>query len=190
MSYTTPTGATAAGARSTSRRDRRVQPGLIGESGREVGATLPRPPCFRRSRFERVPTSEAFRQENLMAHLVTAIIKPFKLEEVKEALRGAGILGLTVSRGPGLRPPRRQDRSLPGQRVQDRLRPEGQDRGARRHQRRRQGHRHHRRTRARTGKIGDGKIWADARRPAHAHPHRRARRRCHLRNFVPMATET
>jgi len=32
-----------------------------------------------------------------MAHLVTAIVKPFKLEEVKEALRGAGILGLTVS---------------------------------------------------------------------------------------------
>ena len=32
-----------------------------------------------------------------MAHLVTAIIKPFKLEEVKEALRGAGIIGLTVS---------------------------------------------------------------------------------------------
>jgi nitrogen regulatory protein P-II 1 len=31
-----------------------------------------------------------------MAHLVTAIIKPFKLEEVKDALRGAGILGLTV----------------------------------------------------------------------------------------------
>src|SRR3954451_1410290 len=32
-----------------------------------------------------------------MPHLVTAIIKPFKLEEVKEALRGAGIVGLTVS---------------------------------------------------------------------------------------------
>ena len=32
-----------------------------------------------------------------MVHLVTAVIKPFKLEEVKEALRGAGILGLTVS---------------------------------------------------------------------------------------------
>jgi len=31
-----------------------------------------------------------------MPHLVTAIIKPFKLEEVKEALRGAGMLGLTV----------------------------------------------------------------------------------------------
>ncbi len=32
-----------------------------------------------------------------MAHLVTAVIKPFKLEEVKEALRGAGVIGLTVS---------------------------------------------------------------------------------------------
>ena len=36
-----------------------------------------------------------------MTHLVTAVIKPFKLEEVKEALRGAGILGLTVSEVQG-----------------------------------------------------------------------------------------
>jgi nitrogen regulatory protein P-II 1 len=36
-----------------------------------------------------------------MAHLVTAIIKPFKLEEVKEALRGAGMLGLTVTEVQG-----------------------------------------------------------------------------------------
>jgi nitrogen regulatory protein P-II 1 len=36
-----------------------------------------------------------------MAHLITAIIKPFKLEEVKEALRGAGVLGLTVSEVQG-----------------------------------------------------------------------------------------
>jgi nitrogen regulatory protein P-II 1 len=36
-----------------------------------------------------------------MAYLVTAIIKPFKLEDVKEALRGAGILGLTVSEVQG-----------------------------------------------------------------------------------------
>ncbi len=36
-----------------------------------------------------------------MPHLVTAIIKPFKLDEVKEALRGAGILGLTVSEVQG-----------------------------------------------------------------------------------------
>lgn len=32
-----------------------------------------------------------------MIHLVTAIIKPHRLEEVKEALRTAGILGMTVS---------------------------------------------------------------------------------------------
>jgi len=36
-----------------------------------------------------------------MPHLVTAIIKPFKLDEVKEALRGTGILGLTVSEVQG-----------------------------------------------------------------------------------------
>jgi nitrogen regulatory protein P-II 1 len=36
-----------------------------------------------------------------VAHLVTAIIKPFKLEEVKEALRAAGILGLTVTEAQG-----------------------------------------------------------------------------------------
>jgi nitrogen regulatory protein P-II 1 len=34
-------------------------------------------------------------------HLVTAIIKPFKLDEVKEALRAAGVLGLTVSEVQG-----------------------------------------------------------------------------------------
>jgi nitrogen regulatory protein P-II 1 len=32
-----------------------------------------------------------------LAHLVTAIIKPHKLEEVRDALRSAGVLGLSVS---------------------------------------------------------------------------------------------
>ena len=36
-----------------------------------------------------------------MPHLVTAVVKPFKLEEVKDALRGAGIVGLTVSEVQG-----------------------------------------------------------------------------------------
>src|SRR5260370_2882562 len=36
-----------------------------------------------------------------MVHLVTAVIKPFKLEEVKDALRGAGIHGMTVSEVQG-----------------------------------------------------------------------------------------
>ena len=36
-----------------------------------------------------------------MVHLVTAVVKPFKLEDVKESLRGAGILGMTVSEVQG-----------------------------------------------------------------------------------------
>ena len=32
-----------------------------------------------------------------MAHVITAIVKPFKLEDVKEALRGAGVFGLSVT---------------------------------------------------------------------------------------------
>ena len=36
-----------------------------------------------------------------MIHLVTAVLKPFKLEEVKDALRGAGIVGMTVSEVQG-----------------------------------------------------------------------------------------
>jgi nitrogen regulatory protein P-II 1 len=36
-----------------------------------------------------------------VAHLVTAIIKPHRLDAVKEALGGAGIAGLTVSEAQG-----------------------------------------------------------------------------------------
>ena len=36
-----------------------------------------------------------------MPHLITAIVKPFKLEEVKDALRTAGVVGLTVSEVQG-----------------------------------------------------------------------------------------
>ena len=36
-----------------------------------------------------------------MPSVVVAVIKPFKLEEVKEALRGAGFVGLTVSEVQG-----------------------------------------------------------------------------------------
>ena len=36
-----------------------------------------------------------------MIHLVTAVVKPFKLEEIKDALRGAGIVGMTVSEVQG-----------------------------------------------------------------------------------------
>jgi nitrogen regulatory protein P-II 1 len=33
--------------------------------------------------------------------LITAIVKPFKLDEVKEALKGAGVQGMTVSEVQG-----------------------------------------------------------------------------------------
>ena len=36
-----------------------------------------------------------------MLHLVTAIIKPYKLDDVKSALQGAGLMGLTVSEVQG-----------------------------------------------------------------------------------------
>ena len=37
--------------------------------------------------------------------LITAIIKPFKLDDVKDALKGAGVAGHDRHRGAGLRPP-------------------------------------------------------------------------------------
>ena len=36
-----------------------------------------------------------------MLHLVTAVIKPHKLEDVKEALKGVGVQGMTVSEVKG-----------------------------------------------------------------------------------------
>jgi nitrogen regulatory protein P-II 1 len=36
-----------------------------------------------------------------MVHLVTGVIKPFKLEDVRNALQGAGVLGMTVSEVQG-----------------------------------------------------------------------------------------
>lgn len=36
-----------------------------------------------------------------MLHLVTAIVKPHKLEDVKEALKGVGVQGMTVSEVKG-----------------------------------------------------------------------------------------
>jgi nitrogen regulatory protein P-II 1 len=32
-----------------------------------------------------------------MVHLVTAVVKPHRIEEVKDALRGIGVLGMTIS---------------------------------------------------------------------------------------------
>jgi nitrogen regulatory protein P-II 1 len=90
--------------------------------------------------------------------LVTAVIKPFKLDEVKEALRGVGVAGLTVSEVRGFGRQRGHTEVYRGAEytvefvpklkleilVSDETVTEVVDAIA---------------TAARTEKIGDGKIW-------------------------------
>ena len=96
-----------------------------------------------------------------MVHLVTAVIKPHMLESVKEALRGAGVAGLTVTEVKGFgrqgghtetyRGAEYQIDFVPKVKVEvlcdtaeaDKIIDTLADA-------------------ARTGKIGDGKIWATA----------------------------
>jgi nitrogen regulatory protein PII len=94
-----------------------------------------------------------------MAHLVTAIIKPFKLEEVKEALQGAGINGLTVTEVQGYGRQRGKTEAFRGNEYKVEFVPKVKlevlvdtadvdkviDLVS---------------TAARTGQIGDGKVWA------------------------------
>jgi len=94
-----------------------------------------------------------------MAHLVTAVIKPFKLDEVKEALRGAGMLGLTVSEVQGygrqggktetFRGSEYTIDFVPKVRLEVIVESTDADKVCALIA-----------TAARTGKIGDGKIWA------------------------------
>ncbi len=49
--------------------------------------------------------------------MITAIIKPFKLEEVREALAECGVTGLTVDGGKGVWPAKRTYGAVPGGRV-------------------------------------------------------------------------
>ena len=95
-----------------------------------------------------------------MAHLVTAIIKPFKLEEVKEALAAPGVLGLTVSEVQGYGRQGGKTETFRGSEYKVEFVPKVKlevlvdsadvDKVIDLH----------RPTRARTGKIGDGKVWA------------------------------
>jgi len=94
-----------------------------------------------------------------MAYVVTAIIKPFKLGDVKDALRGAGILGLTASEVQGYGRQGGKTETFRGNEytidfvpkvkievlVEDTQVDKVVDLIA---------------SSARTGKIGDGKVWA------------------------------
>ena len=114
--------------------------------------------------------------------LITAIIKPFKLDDVKDALKDAGVAGHDRDRGAGVRPPGRAHRGVPGRGVQGRLRAEGEARGAVRRRRRRAAHRRDRRTRpapARSATARSGSVAVEGVDP---HPHQRTR--------YPMVRET
>ena len=90
--------------------------------------------------------------------LVIAIIKPFKLEEVKEALEDVGVLGLTVSDARGFgrqkghtevyRGAEYQVDFLPKTRIEVVVHDESVDEVVKAIV-----------TSARTGSIGDGKVW-------------------------------
>ena len=96
-----------------------------------------------------------------MVHLVTAVIKPFKLEEVKEALQAIGVQGLTVDevKGHGRQGGHTETYRgseytvdfLPKVRVEVLVETSDADKVVTAIA-----------DAARTGKIGDGKIWVTA----------------------------
>jgi nitrogen regulatory protein P-II 1 len=93
--------------------------------------------------------------------LITAVVKPFKLDEVKEALKGAGIAGITVTEVQGFgrqaghtevyRGTEYQIDFVPKARLELVVEDDDAERivGVITET-------------ARTGKIGDGKIWVTA----------------------------
>ena len=111
--------------------------------------------------------------------LITAIIKPFKLDDVKEALKGAGVQGMTVTEVQGFG---RQSGHTEVYRGAEytvdfvpkvRIEVLADDARRRTHRRGRRRVRPDREDRRRQDLGHRG-------RPGRAHPHRRARRRRHL----------
>ena len=91
--------------------------------------------------------------------IVVAIIKPFKLDEVKSALQASGIPGLTMSEAQGYGRQRGHTEVYRGAEYSDRLRAEGADRGVVQRRRRALDVVDQIIDTARTGSIGDGKVW-------------------------------
>jgi len=94
-----------------------------------------------------------------MTHLITAVIKPHKLEEVKDALRAIGSLGITVSEVQGygrqggktesFRGSEYKVEFVPKVKVEVLIASDALDTAISTIA-----------SAAQTGKIGDGKIWA------------------------------
>ena len=91
--------------------------------------------------------------------LITAIVKPFKLDDVKNALELIGIAGLTVSEVQGFGRQRGPHRGLPRCGVPGGLRAEGPHRGRRRANSTPPASSTPSSRPPRTGQIGDGKVW-------------------------------
>ena len=116
--------------------------------------------------------------------LITAIIKPFKLDEVRQAIADIGVQGVTVTEVQGFGRQRGHTELYRGAEYRVDFLPK---------------------TKieiavddtiveqvieaitnvARTGKIGDGKIFVTPARPGRAHPHGRSRRRSRLGRAAP-----
>ena len=79
--------------------------------------------------------------------IVMAIIKPFKLEEVRDALTGIGVHGLTVTEVKGYGRQKGHTEIYRGAEYAVRLPAEAEDRGRRRVRPHQQRHRRHRRRR-------------------------------------------
>ena len=106
--------------------------------------------------------------------LVTAIIKPFKLDEVREALSAIGVQGITVTEVKGFGRQKGHTELyrgaeyvvdfLPKVKVEAAIKTEMLEQVIEAIEKS-----------ANTGKIGDGKIFVIRSREGHPHPHRRDR---------------
>ena len=106
---------------------------------------------------------------------IEAVIKPFKLDEVKEALHEVGLQGITVVEAKGFGRQKGHTELyrgaeyvvdfLPKVKIEVVCEDDVVERAVEAIV-----------NAARTGRIGDGKIFVSSHRGGHSHPHRRARR--------------
>ena len=106
--------------------------------------------------------------------LITAVVKPFKLDDVKDALKDAGVHGMTVTEVQGFGRQSGHTEVYRGAEYTIDFVPKVRIEVAGRRRPTSTGWSRSSSTSARTGKIGDGKVWVTDVEQRHAHPHRRA----------------
>ena len=120
---------------------------------------------------------------------IEAVIKPFKLDEVKEALQEVGLQGITVTEAKGFGRQKGHTELyrgaeyvvdfLPKVKIEVVLADEMVEKAIEAIS-----------NAARTGRIGDGKIFVYAGRAGHPHPHRRVGNRRALSSGIPVHPNT